>query len=230
MMTIHFKLAADKADQTGRCPIFLMAYYNGQRFKQATGEKCDPKQWDENKQLFRRSFPGYQEANTSLEKLEERCRHAYRSYIDQGIIPSATLLKNEIAACRVTLPSHQTYPLITFFEQYVQKLETSDKKYNTVRAYKTTLYRLRQYDPVSRKLFVDGYTQQTHEHLMDYCRAEANLQPNSIFSRVIASNYKLAQEGFQVGIVTGCFFAFSIYTQLRRITFQDSQGQFTNRS
>lgn len=182
MMTIHFKLAADKTDQSGRCPIFLMAYYNGQRFKHATGEKCDPKQWDENKQIFRRSYSGYQEANTSLEKLEERCRQAYRSYMDQGIIPSATLLKNEIAARRVTTPSNQTYPLISFFEQYVQRLEASDKKYNTIRAYKTTLFRLRQYDQTGRKLFVDGYTQQAHEHLMDYCRIEANLQPNSIFS------------------------------------------------
>ena len=47
-MTIHLKLAADKADQTDRCLLSLTDYYSGQRFRQVTGGKCDPKQWDKN--------------------------------------------------------------------------------------------------------------------------------------------------------------------------------------
>jgi hypothetical protein len=61
-MKTQFKQITEKTDRSGKAPIFLYAYYKAYRFKYFTGEKCDPKQGDTDKGKFRRSLPGYQEA------------------------------------------------------------------------------------------------------------------------------------------------------------------------
>ena len=57
-MTTQFVLRTDKRDSSGRCPIHLIAYFDGLRLKCATGEKCKPSEWNEGRQKFRSCFYG----------------------------------------------------------------------------------------------------------------------------------------------------------------------------
>lgn len=155
MITIKFKLDKGKADKKGNCPIFLQAYFNCQRFKQSSGEKCQPNEWNEKHGRFRSSYDECEEANRSLGLLEERCRKVYREYMDQRIIPSQAQMKSSLTPKSDERQPKQQYLLVPMFEQFCDSLALSDRKSNTVRTYRTTLFRLREYEAHGRCLFAD---------------------------------------------------------------------------
>ena len=62
-MTIQFERRADCPNATGRCVIHPRAYFDGQRLRLATAERCTASEWNEEKGRFQKSSPGYQEAN-----------------------------------------------------------------------------------------------------------------------------------------------------------------------
>lgn len=66
-MTTQFILRTDLMNKAGRCPVQLVAYSDGLRLKCATGEKCKPSEWNANRQRFRGTFTGAEEANDFLE-------------------------------------------------------------------------------------------------------------------------------------------------------------------
>jgi hypothetical protein len=63
MKEIKFKLVTEKKDQEGRCPIYLFFNYQSYQFRYFTKEKVKPKDWDAAKMRFKRSYPGFQQAN-----------------------------------------------------------------------------------------------------------------------------------------------------------------------
>lgn len=140
------------------------------------------KQWDEERERFRRSYDTYQEANRLLDLLEERCRQVYREYMDQRIVPSTAQMKLDLLAKVQGRKPKQQYLLVSMFEMYCDSLALSDRKLNIVRTYRTTLYRLREYETHEQPLFADRYSQAVHDHLLEFCRAELNLHPNSVFN------------------------------------------------
>jgi len=71
-MNIQFERRQDLRDAVGRCPIHLRAYFDGQRLRYATREKCTDAFWDAAKGRFKRAYPGYQEANEYLDLLVNR--------------------------------------------------------------------------------------------------------------------------------------------------------------
>lgn len=203
MLNVKFKLLAEKADAEGKSPIFLFTYYNGYQLKFSTREKCDPKHWDSDKMRFRRSFGGYQEANEYLSSLVERMWAAYRDYMSKGIIPTPFMLKAEL------LPSStenketiKHIELLETFEKFIHYQALNDKKYNTVRAYKTTLFRLKAHVEKHGKLYVNEYTKEVHEKLLRYCKSEVNLQPNSVFQvcKHLKTFFKTCQNDFGIGL------------------------------
>ncbi|MGF7215992.1 hypothetical protein GGR92_002157 [Spirosoma lacussanchae] len=78
MNEIYFKQKISKQDRSGFAPIFLEFNHNGSTLVLSTGEKCKPSDWNQEAQKFRRSMPGYQQANESLERLRDKLRTAYR--------------------------------------------------------------------------------------------------------------------------------------------------------
>ncbi len=81
MNEIRYKLKLSKLDKAGRAPVFLYFAYDGQELWYFTKEKCKPDQRDTDKQKFRRSMPGYQEANEGLGRLTDRLRKIYRDAV-----------------------------------------------------------------------------------------------------------------------------------------------------
>ena len=58
-MTEQFERRTDRPDAEGRCTIHLRAYFEGQRLRLVTHEKCLASEWQTDKQRFRRSKRGY---------------------------------------------------------------------------------------------------------------------------------------------------------------------------
>lgn len=68
-MTTNFVLRVQKMDAAGRCPVYLMAYFDGLRLVHSTGEKCKPSDWNADRQKFRTAYPLAEEANQLLARL-----------------------------------------------------------------------------------------------------------------------------------------------------------------
>ncbi|HEX8350921.1 MAG TPA: Arm DNA-binding domain-containing protein [Hymenobacter sp.] len=88
-MTVQFERRTDRPDAAGRCTIHLRAYFGGQRLRLQTRKKCLASEWQTDKQKFRRSMPGYQEANEYLESLASKVQAVYRQRRSSGIEPTS---------------------------------------------------------------------------------------------------------------------------------------------
>ena len=200
MLNVKFKLLAEKVDAEGKCPIFLFTYYNGYQLKFSTKEKTEPKHWDNDKMRFRRSFGGYQEANEYLDSLVERIWAAYREYMSKGIIPTPSMLKNELIPSSESNTQVKRIELLEMFEKFIHYQALNDKKYNTIRAYKTTLFRIKTFAEKHGKMYVNEHNKEAHQKLLKYCKTEANLQPNSIVQvcKHLKTFFKICQNDFGI--------------------------------
>ena len=75
-MIIKFERRTDQPDAAGRCKVYLVATFDGQRRRISTGERCLTTEWFEEKSRFRKSLSGYREANEVLDALAKRVAKA----------------------------------------------------------------------------------------------------------------------------------------------------------
>jgi integrase/recombinase XerD len=68
-MTVNYVLREDKTDKNGLAPVFIIAYLEGLRLQGFTREKCLLKEWNADKQQFRKAKEGYDEANDVLDTI-----------------------------------------------------------------------------------------------------------------------------------------------------------------
>lgn len=155
MLNVQFKLLESRKDKDGKCPVYLVRYYEGRQLMFSTKERCESKYWDSERMRFRKSMLGSQEANEYLESLMDRLRGAYRDYMSKGIIPTPEILKNELIPSSESNREVKRIELLETFEKFIHYQALNDKKYNTVRAYKTTLFRLKAYVEQHGKLYVN---------------------------------------------------------------------------
>ena len=149
-----------------------------------TKEKVKPKDWDAAKMRFKRSHAGFQQANEYLDILEEKLRKAYRDYMNQGIVPTPSLLKSELLP-EITVDSDarqaETTSMVTLFEEFIQSQIAKGIKHGTKKSYTTNLSRLKRYVVATGKpLHVDQYTNSIHQNVVKTLINLYNLQPNSI--------------------------------------------------
>jgi integrase/recombinase XerD len=185
MKEIRFKLVTEKTDTEGKVPIYLFYNYNGYQFRYFTKEKVKPKDWDVAKMRFKRSYAGFQQANDYLDILEEKLRKAYRDYMNQGIIPSPSMLKSELLPSSGNEQEDEVAPVADFlavFEEYLVYLAGRGIKNGTLKSYKTTFSRLRRFVATGKKLHIDHYTNPVHQDVMRTLTDLYNLQPNSVLS------------------------------------------------
>lgn len=184
MKEIRFKLVTEKQDQEGKMPIYLFFNYSTYQFRYFTKEKVKPKDWDTAKMRFKRSYPGFQQANEYLDILEEKLRKAYRDYMNQGIVPTPSLLKSELLP-EITVDSDaqqaETTSIVALFEEFIQNQIAKGIKHGTKKSYTTNLSRLKRYVVATGKpLHVDRYTNSVHQNVVRTLIDLYNLQPNSI--------------------------------------------------
>ncbi len=92
-MNTQFVLRTQKMDAAGRCPVYLIVYLDGARLVQATGEKCKPAEWNNDRQQFRRSFTGADEANDYLALRTRQVGEWWRKVRAAGEAPTVAGLR-----------------------------------------------------------------------------------------------------------------------------------------
>jgi hypothetical protein len=123
-------------------------------------------------------------ADRYLDILEEKLRKAYRDYMNQGIIPTPSLLKSELLP-EPTVNSDalqsETTSMVALFEEFIQSQIAKGIKHGTKKSYTTNLSRLKRYIVATGKpLHVDQYTNSVHQNVVRTLIDLYNLQPNSI--------------------------------------------------
>lgn len=103
-MTTQFVLRIDKKGSAGRCPVHLIAYFDGLRLKCATGEKCKPSEWNEGRQQFRAGFTGAEEANDFLGLRAKQVSEWWRKVRAAGGTPTLAGLKAALRAVVRQIP------------------------------------------------------------------------------------------------------------------------------
>jgi integrase/recombinase XerD len=176
MNEIYYKQKASKLDKSGRAPIFLEFNHDAQTLVYATGEKCKLSEWDADKQKFRRSMAGYQQANEGLSVLADRLRLAYRQLVNAGEPVTNDILR---AAISRKQPVPVVVGLVPLFAEFITIRKSQGYKEGALVAMKTTLARLQWFEATGVKLTITGYTGDVHNKLLEYLTSRG-LQPPSI--------------------------------------------------
>ncbi|HEX8425128.1 site-specific integrase [Hymenobacter sp.] len=202
-MTVQFERRTDRPDAAGRCTIHLRAYFDGQRLRLVTREKCLASEWQTDKQKFRRSKPGFQEANEYLDSLAARVQAAYRQLRTSGIEPTPEDLKAALAPpAPVEKPKAvPVLPLIELFDEYRLALAARGRRASTLKGVKTTRNLMEQFEgKLKRKLTLAAYDVAMHDRLLGFLRNEKKLAQNSIWKVVKHIKALLAYLGEDRGL------------------------------
>ena len=173
---IKFKLAESRKSKSGESPIYLRFNHSDTELVYPTGEKCVSEDWDADKQKFKRSMPGYQQANEYLQLLRERLTNGYRDLRNAGLpITNETLRETLNAKKSPTV----VYDLATLYEEYRQRCKSDGYKEGTYKSMGTTTSRLLRFQRKHGKVNVLHYTDVDHKALIKFLYAEG-LHPNTV--------------------------------------------------
>lgn len=176
MNEVKFTLSESRKNKVGQCPIYLRFYHSNTELVYPTGERCLPEQWDSDKMKFRRSLPGYQQANEFLQLLRERLQTHYRKLRTDGKPITNDSLRNGLNQQKS--PTSQA-DLAQQYEAYIAHCRKHAYKDNTLKSMGATLSRLRRWQRATGKQFSSHYTNEEHNSLLEFLYAEG-LHPNSV--------------------------------------------------
>ncbi|MFD1469406.1 site-specific integrase [Hymenobacter caeli] len=180
-MTIQFERRADRPDSAGRCVIHLRAYFDGQRLRLATSERCLANEWNEEKGRFRKSFAGYQDANDVLDALDGNVVKAYRELRTAGVAVTPTLLKEALAP-KVAAADLPPAPLLTdLFGAYIEVLRARGFRFHTLKGYKTAHNTLLEFAATRpNRLTTAAYDAEMHDGLLGHLRDVRGSAQNTV--------------------------------------------------
>ncbi|WP_022823655.1 hypothetical protein [Hymenobacter norwichensis] len=186
-MTTQFVLRTDKKDSVGRCPVHLVVYLDGARLKCATGEKCKPAEWNADRQQFRRSFTGADEANQYLTLRIEQVNDWWRKLRAAGETPTVEGLRKALAPPTEEPVVEKQQGLVTLMDDFRTVLRGRGYMYETLRHYLVVRNWLAGYEKkLGRPLTVSGYDLAAHDGFLAFMTMERKLSANSVYTAVKA--------------------------------------------
>jgi integrase len=134
--------------------VYLFFSYNNKRLKYSTGEKIDPDYWNFEDQRAKetKKFPEYPEFNARLSSIRTKANTAYRKILNDGLVPTNALIKNELDKTIRYGEGGKEYDLFSFISKYIEECKPI-KANGTIKAYNTTLTKLKDYRTLIRKDF-----------------------------------------------------------------------------
>lgn len=187
MLNIQFDRRADRLDAAGRCPIHLRAYFDGQRLRFATREKCFATEWNAEKGKFKKPFPGLVEANEYLETLMERMQARYRQLRSAGAAVTAEALKAALAPAveEPKVPEAEPVALAELYADYQGALRARGNLAQSMVSVATTLLHLTGFEKsLKRKLLLSDYNLEMHDKFLGYLRQNRKLAQNTVCKMV----------------------------------------------
>ncbi len=136
--------------------IYLQAKYTfetQQRLMLSTGEKINPLAWNDLKQraIIVKNNVANSDINMWLDKLSQTFKSIFRSYTLDGIVPTASMIKekmeqvlNLIPKVSIGIHEKKAVTLNSFIESYIEESK-SFKSYGTIKHYKVLQRRIIEY-------------------------------------------------------------------------------------
>lgn len=163
--------------------IYLVYNYQYKRFKYSTGEKINPKFWNERHQRVKESknFPEYPEFNTRLDTFENGLNTAFRRLLNDGIQPNNDLLKKELEfELDDKVLKQRKKTLIEFVDTFIEESENVKQK-STITVYKTTLKHLKNYTAKRNKsINFDSINLSFYSDFTKYLSQDLEMSTNTI--------------------------------------------------
>ncbi|MBC8084527.1 MAG: tyrosine-type recombinase/integrase [Hymenobacter sp.] len=188
-MTITFERRTDRPDSTGRCTIHLRAYFDNQRLRFATRERCLAAEWHAERNQFRRTFPGAQEANEYLQSLCDRLHAHYRQLRAAGAVITPEVLKAVLAppvvAAPVVIAEVPVFWLTDLYADYQAALLARGNLAQSLVSVASTLTHLKGLEKsLKRRLQIGDYDLATHDKFLAYLRGTRKLAQNTVCKTV----------------------------------------------
>jgi integrase len=132
--------------------IYLFFSYNNQRLKYSTGERIKPDFWNSEDQRVKatKKFPEHSEFNARLNAIETYANNAYRKILNDGEVPTNSLIKKELDKTIRLKGENNKYDLFSFISKFIEENKTLKAK-GTIKAYHTTEQRLKDYKTYIKK-------------------------------------------------------------------------------
>ena len=188
-MTITFERRTDRPDAAGRCTIHLRAYFDNQRLRFATRERCLAAEWHAERNQFRRSFAGAQEANEYLQSLCDRLHAQYRQLRAAGALITPEVLKAVLAPPVVAKPVVEAevpvFWLTALYADYQAALLARGNLAQSLVSVASTLTHLKGLEKsLKKRLQIGDYDLAMHDKFLAYLRGTRKLAQNTVCKTV----------------------------------------------
>ena len=181
-MVTQFVLRTDKQDKAGRCPVYLLCYFDGARLKCSTGEKCKAADWNADKQQFRRSYPLAEEANLLLARRAAEVLSWWRGVRAAGTVPTVAGLKEALQPA-VVAPAPAPRAVVEEMRVFREVQRARGIMAYTLKHYLVTGNWLRDFEAwAGVQLLVGTYDLAQHDAVLSYLRDVRGLAPNTRYT------------------------------------------------
>jgi hypothetical protein len=172
---------------TGLSLIYLRFTYGGKKFAFAFGQNVDPNNWNKKKQRLKKNThttaDGKHALNDLLDNLERVCFETYNKELANGF-PESRKIKEALE--RFMSGNNKDEERIDFYalcEKIAQneiKFKGKDRTANTIKAYRTTINHLKDFEKKTRyRIAFDTITLDFHNRYVSFLTSQ-DLNPNSI--------------------------------------------------
>ena len=189
MANVKFNLKNKNENET---LVVLIFRYDKKRFVYSTGQKINPKYWNDTEQKARETskFPEYPEFNHYLETLGFNVQNIYRRFLNENKALSISEFKKELDISLEKEKRKEKPNFLNFVKEFIDNREQSGKPKGSIQVYNKTLKHLKDY---SKKYGVLNYEDINLEFLEKFQRflysAPRSLSVN--YSLKLIQNLKL---------------------------------------
>ena len=189
MANVKFNLKNKNEDET---LVVLIFRYDNNKFVYSTGQKINPKYWNDSDQKARETskFPEYPEFNNYLNTLRYKTQDIYRRYLVENKPLSIKDFKMELDISLEKEKRKEKLSLLEFINEFIDNRELAGKPDGSIQVYRKTLKHLTDY---SKKYGVLNYDDINVEFLERFIRflysAPRSLSVN--YSLKLIQNLKL---------------------------------------
>lgn len=178
--SVSFKLR--KPNEKTETPVNVVFYYYDKQILLSTGERIKPKNWNPKTHKARETQKDYKNFNTRLENIKGDVMNTVRDHLSTNGKVFLDILKKELA--EVVKPKPQTEQeqkpknLIDFVQRLI---DTTDKKPNTKKSYRSAKTVLKGYQDHSKKVLTfEGVDLDFYFDFIDYLTNVKKFSKNTI--------------------------------------------------
>lgn len=178
-MTINYYL--DTRSNQIEKNIILYIRGLGKTLKFNTGEKIDPKHWDNSKQIVKRTYTGHPELNSYLNALKEKIKKRYRLLsLENELITYDMVKENVESLFQVKKPIDSKKLFVEAYKQFLD-VKRNEKRERTIQKYNTLLDHLQTFEKEKHyKLSFDTINLQFYEKFTAYLMKDLEHSNNTI--------------------------------------------------